>query len=59
MENIWVVLENIWIVLASIFGLYVILDIIADIAITIVMKRNGMSLWDIAVFLRQLFKNRK
>ena len=52
-------MENIWAVLAIIFGFYMILDIIADIAIIIALKRNGMSLWDIAIFLRQLFKSRK
>ena len=43
-------------ILAIIFGAYVVIDIIADTTILIAMKRKGIFLYDVALFLRALFR---
>lgn len=49
---------NTWAILAIIFGAYVLADIIADTALIIALKRRGIRLVDMAMFLRRILSKK-
>ena len=49
---------NTWALIAIIFGAYVLADIIADTALIIALKRRGLGLVDMAMFLRRILSKK-